>query len=74
MTEVKRNREWFQEKLPIMEALWNRVIWHRENGVEELLPKPKKERPQTARKRKTVEEKKCEIINVEDDDFFTDDF
>ena len=74
VTEVKRNREWFQEKLPIMEALWNRVIWHRENGVEELLPKPKKERPQTARKRKTVEEKKCEIINVEDDDFFTDDF
>ena len=58
VTEVKRDREWFKEKLPVMEALWKRVLWHRENGVEELLEKPKQKRPQAARKKKEIT---CEI-------------
>jgi hypothetical protein len=24
-----------------MDAFWKRVLWHREHGVEDLLPKPK---------------------------------
>lgn len=71
VTEVKRDRQWFQDKLPVMDALWKRVVWYRENGgVEELLPK--KDRPKTARKVKKSESKKCEITAVEDDDFFVD--
>ena len=69
VTEVKRDREWFKEKLPVMEALWKRVLWHRENGVEELLEKPKQKRPQAARKKKEIT---CEISTNEEDEFFID--
>lgn len=71
VTEVKRDRQWFVDKLPIMDALWKRVLFYRENGgVEELLPK---ERPKAARK-KVVKKEECKITPVEDDDFFVDDF
>jgi hypothetical protein len=71
VTEVKRDRQWFTDKLPIMDALWKRVLHYRENGgVEELLPRPKA----TRRRVKKAENKKCEITSVEDDDFFVDDF
>ena len=65
VTEVKRDRAWFEEKLPIMKKLWDKVLWHRENGVEELLNKKKKAK----RTPKKTEEKiiKCEIIDCEED-------
>lgn len=34
---VKRDREWFKEKLPIMDAFWKRVLYKREHGVCELV-------------------------------------
>ncbi len=37
---VVRDRKWFEEALPIMEAFWNRVIEARKNGVCELEPDP----------------------------------
>jgi len=33
---VQRDREWFKEKLPIMDAFWKRVIYKREHGLCEL--------------------------------------
>jgi putative phage-type endonuclease len=34
---VHRDREWFSEKLPIMDTFWKRVLYKREHGVCELL-------------------------------------
>jgi putative phage-type endonuclease len=34
---VLRDREWFREKLPIMDAFWKRVLYKREHGICELL-------------------------------------
>jgi hypothetical protein len=44
VTHVVRDRQWFAEKLPIMDAFWKRVLWHRANGVEDLLKPPRKPR------------------------------
>ena len=41
VVNIKRDREWFKEKLPVMDAFWKRVLWHREHGVDDLV-KPKK--------------------------------
>jgi putative phage-type endonuclease len=65
VTEVKRDREWFAQQLPVMEAFWNRVLWHREHGVEELLNKPKRTRKTT---KKTPEAPPVCVIKECDDD------
>ena len=49
MTNVKRDRIWFAEKLPIMDAFWKRVLFHREHGqladlIQASLPKIKTKR------------------------------
>ena len=31
VVNLKRDREWFKEKLPIMDALWKKVVWCRED-------------------------------------------
>ena len=41
VVEIKRDREWWEKYRPVMKAFWERVIWHRANGHQELLPKPK---------------------------------
>lgn len=43
-TRIQRDREWFYEKLPIMETFWNNVIYYRRHGNEELKPKPRKKK------------------------------
>ena len=65
VTEVKRDRQWFQEQLPVMDALWKRVLWHREHGVDDLL-KPKKVR--APRKPKEIPPSVCEIKEYDDDE------
>ena len=65
VTEVKRDRQWFQDQLPVMDALWKRVLWHREHGVDDLL-KPKKTR--APRKPKEVPPSVCEIKECDDDE------
>ena len=65
VTEVKRDREWFAQYLPVMEAFWNRVLWHREHGVDELL-KPKR----APRKKKVIEApptEKCQVTHCDKD-------
>ena len=41
VVEIKRDREWWAKYKPVMKSFWEKVIWHRANGHQELLPKPK---------------------------------
>jgi putative phage-type endonuclease len=65
VTNVKRSREWFQEQLPVMDAFWKRVLWHREHGVEDLLEKTKKKAP--VRRKLFREKETCKIVDCDDD-------
>ena len=58
VVNIKRDREWFKEKLPVMDAFWKRVLWHREHGVDDLV-KPKKKTRKTCLK--LEDPVKCEI-------------
>lgn len=40
VTRVKRDREWFKAKLPIMQAIWDKVIKGRESGLCEIQNDP----------------------------------
>ena len=67
VTEVPRDRKWFAEKLPIMDAFWKRVLWHREHGCEELM------KPKRVVKKRVKPVPVCEIAEFDDDeDDFTD--
>lgn len=70
VTEVKRDREWFTTQLPVMDALWKRVLWHREHGVEDLL-KAKNAKKRGPRKniQETSEPQQCKILDYEEDVF-----
>ena len=61
VTHVVRDRGWFQEMLPIMDAFWKRVLWHRVNGVEGLVKVPR-----VCNRRKKVVDMRCQI---EDDPY-----
>ena len=37
VVNVKRDREWFAEQLPVMKEFWDKVLWHREHGQLDLL-------------------------------------
>lgn len=56
---VERERDWFQENLPIMRNFWDRVLWHREHGCE-MLKKPKK----TIKPRKKKEHEENVVCEV----------
>lgn len=38
VVRVDRDRKWFEEALPVMEAFWNRVVEARQSGVCEITP------------------------------------
>lgn len=65
LVEVKRDRQWFQDKLPIMENLWKRVLYHREHGVGDLLKPKRTRKPSTKKNEVTVEP--CVIKDYEED-------
>lgn len=44
-TRVKRDKDWFREKLPIIEKFWSDVLYYRRHGIAEILPKPRKKKP-----------------------------
>jgi len=60
VTRVARDRAWFERYLPAMEQFWQKVLYHREHGIEK--PKPK-----STRKKK---EHVCEIVINSDDENF----
>ena len=62
VVNVKRDRAWFETYFPVMQDFWQKVLYHREYGIED--PKPKKKR------RKEEVPKICEIASDSDDDYF----
>ena len=66
VVEVKRDRGWFATNLPIMRAFWDKVLYHREHGIE--APPPKKTRP-----RKDKPPAECEIIDASEDEAYLED-
>lgn len=67
LVNVKRDRQWFEEKLPIMRAFWDRVLWHREHGCDDLLPKPRK-KGRTITIDDLEDEPSCEIEDDSEDE------
>ena len=65
LVEVKRDRQWFQDKLPIMENLWKRVLYHREHGVGDLLKPKKTRKPSTKKNELSMEQ--CMIKDYDED-------
>ena len=66
VTRVPRDRGWFERYLPVMDAFWKRVLWHREHGVEDLLShqqKVVKRRTKIPPPRRT-----CQIEDDEDEE------
>jgi len=39
VVHVLRDRKWFEDSLPVFRDFWDKVIWHRANGCDDLLPK-----------------------------------
>ena len=39
VVEVVRERDWFTDNLPFMRTFWDRVLWHRIHGIEDIKPK-----------------------------------
>jgi hypothetical protein len=37
VTNIKRDRAWFAERLPILQAFWDEVLYKRENGLCEIV-------------------------------------
>lgn len=68
VTRVPRDPEWMNVNLPKMEALWNKVLWHRENGVESLLNPEKPKRVYAPRKKKQVFPSEMLIADVSEDE------
>lgn len=61
VVSVERDRDWFSDNLPIMRNFWDRVLWHKEHGCDDLL------REREARKRgprKKKDEDKPEVITT----------
>lgn len=52
ITEIKKEPDWFSNHFSTFESVWKRVLWHRENGVESILPKPKIPRKVNTKKAK----------------------
>jgi len=63
VVNVKRDREWFKTYLPVMREFWDKVLYHREHGIEEPEVKPKQ-----TRKKKEPEPVVCEIAEMSGDD------
>lgn len=43
-TRLQRDREWFRNKLPVIEKFWQDVVYYRRHGITEILPKPRKKK------------------------------
>tara|TARA_Y200000002_G_scaffold342945_1_gene315143 strand:- start:274 stop:558 length:285 start_codon:yes stop_codon:yes gene_type:complete len=63
VTNVKRDREWFAKYMPVMRDFWDKVVYHREHGIED--PPPKK-----PRKKKEIIRPECTIVTDSDEDYY----
>ena len=39
VVHVLRDRQWFADSLPVLQAFWEKVLWHREHGCADIMPK-----------------------------------
>lgn len=58
VVEVERERDWFTHNLPFMRAFWDRVLWHRVHGIEDIKPK---KRTKKVKPEEPVSNIKCSI-------------
>jgi putative phage-type endonuclease len=72
ITRVPRDPDWMTTSLPKMRALWDKVLWHRENGVDALLKPKKTRKPYAARKNKSDFLETCEIAPTLHDEEYED--
>ena len=61
VVSVVRERDWFTENLPIMRNFWDRVLWYREHGCQELLDAREK-RKRGPRKKKTEDVQPDKVV------------
>lgn len=79
VTEVARDRGWFEKYLPIMDEFWKKVLWHRENGCDSIIPKTraKKKKEETGGQSRGIgsfgTRTKCQIVDTEEDVESTED-
>tara|TARA_B100001559_G_C16501714_1_gene623717 strand:+ start:4849 stop:5553 length:705 start_codon:yes stop_codon:yes gene_type:complete len=64
VVNIKRDREWWEKYFPVMEEFWQKVLHHREHGIE--VPEPKVRKP---RKKKVIP---CEIEVDPEDTYISD--
>jgi len=70
VTHVPRDREWMTTNLPKMRALWDKVLWHRENGVESLQATPaRKYAPRKKKEEFPTEMLITEVSEDEDEEY-----
>jgi putative phage-type endonuclease len=67
VVNVKRDREWWKTYLPVMREFWDKVLYHREHGIEEPEPKPKR-----TRKKKHEDPTPCEIMEMSGDEHLSE--
>ena len=72
LTHVKRDREWFKEKLPIMEEFWNKVLWHRGHGIEEPVKKTRKPRERKPEPKSEPQDCEIELVSEDEQTYFSD--
>ena len=54
VTEVPRDRDWWAEAFPKMESVWNKVLWHRSNGIDGLVSSVKPKKPRVRKKKECL--------------------
>ena len=65
VVNVKRDRGWFEKYFPIMEEFWQKVLYHREHGIEEPVKKTRGPR----KKKEEGPPPPCEIKSDSDDEY-----
>jgi putative phage-type endonuclease len=60
VTRVPRDRDWWEKYFPVMEEFWKKVLYHRENGIEEPVKRP--------RKKREIVRPVCEVISASEDE------
>ena len=65
--QCESDRGWFEKYFPVMEAFWQKVLYHREHGIEEPVKKTR-----TRKKKEEGPPPPCEIKSDSDDEYRDD--
>ncbi len=67
VVHVLRDRQWFADSLPVFQAFWEKVLWHREHGCADIMPKPRGAK-KVAVELEPAPKKGCIIVEDEEED------